>query len=105
MLLARAALGAASVPAMPLDQGYHDMYDLQFEAAHKVFRDWESSHPRDPMGPVSDAAAYLFAEFDRLRVLQSEFFTDDNNFFHMRRLTPDPKAKAEFDKDLDRSGQ
>jgi len=100
-----AALGAASAPVIPLDQGYRDMYDLQFDRAHEVFRGWQATHPQDPMGPVSDAAAYLFAEFDRLRILQSEFFTDDNNFFHMRRLTPDPRIKAEFENALQRSKQ
>lgn len=78
------------------------MYNLQFGPAHSVFRDWETTHPADPMGPVSDAAAYLFAEFDRLRILQSEFFVDDENFFHMRRLSPDPKVKAAFEDSLAR---
>src|SRR6202011_1748976 len=57
-----------------LDQGYNDMYSLKFDEAHRCFQQWEHSHPTDPTGPVSDAAAYLFSEFNRLRILQSEFF-------------------------------
>jgi hypothetical protein len=57
------------------------------------------------MGPVSEAAAYLFGEFDRLRILQSEFFTDDNTFLHRNRLTPDPTVKSAFEQALQRAEQ
>ena len=50
------------------------MYNLEFDDAHRIFQEWERAHPSDAMGPVSDAAAYLFGEFERLHILQSEFF-------------------------------
>ena len=59
-----------------LELGYRDMYNLQFDQAHKRFEDWQRTHPADPIGPVSNAAAYLFSEFDRLHILESEFFRD-----------------------------
>lgn len=80
-----------------LYQGYKDMYNLAFDEAHECFRQWESSHPGDPMGPASDAAAYLFSEFDRLRILQSEFFLDNNSFFHRRTAAPDPEIQKKFE--------
>lgn len=86
-----------------LDQGYNAMYNLAFVDAHRCFQDWEHSHPADPMGPVSDAAAYLYSEFDRLKVLQSEFFVNDNAFFRKRTGTPDPRAKRDFEAALARS--
>ena len=52
-----------------LDQGYRQMYNLEFADAHNTFAGWKQAHPEDPMGPVSNAAAYLFAEFDRLHTL------------------------------------
>jgi hypothetical protein len=98
---------AAAVPcfaadATLLDTGYRQMYDLQFDAAHRAFRQWEQLHPDDPLGPVSDGAAYLFSEFDRLQILQSEFFVDNDSFLHMRRLDPDPAVKASFESALAR---
>src|SRR5713226_6648965 len=45
-----------------LDKGYRQMYNLQFQAAHESFQEWEKSHPTEPLGPVSDAAAFLFSE-------------------------------------------
>jgi hypothetical protein len=101
-LLLMLALGSL-VRASPLDDGYREMYNLQFEQAHQTFRDWQKAHPADPLGPVSDAAAYLFSEFDRLHILQSEFFADDSNFLHMHKLTPDPALKRDFERDLGRA--
>jgi hypothetical protein len=86
-----------------MDQGYNDMYNLAFDDAHHCFQDWERSHPADPMGPVSDAAAYLYSEFDRLKILQSEFFVDDNAFFRRRTGRPDPIARRDFEAALTRS--
>jgi hypothetical protein len=55
------------------------------------------------MGPVSDAAAYLFSEFDRLHILQSEFFSEDTNFLNMHKLAPDQALKRDFESDLSRA--
>jgi hypothetical protein len=87
-----------------IDQGYNDMYNLAFDDAHRCFKDWERSHPADPMGPVSDAAAYLYSEFDRLKILESEFFVDDSAFFRRRTGRPDPTARRDFETALTRSG-
>lgn len=98
-VLCAATVGNPPLAAQPtlLDQGYGQMYDLQFAAAHNTFHEWESLHPDDPMGPVSDAAAYLFSEFDRLHILQSEFFTHDQHFITDHKLTPDPAVKRKFE--------
>jgi hypothetical protein len=97
-----AALPCGATDATLLDAGYRQMYDLQFDGAHRAFRQWGQLHPDDPMGPVSEAAAYLFSEFDRMEILQSEFFVDDTSFLHIRRLNPDPAVKAGFEAALAR---
>ena len=86
-----------------LAAGYCQMYNLQFPAAHEVFAVWQRLHPQDPMGPVSDAAAYLFAEFDRLHILEAEFFTNDKNFQGPKQLTPDASVKQNFNSELDKT--
>jgi len=80
-----------------LDAGYREMYNLQFAEAHLSFEQYQRQHPDDPLGSVSDAAAYLFSEFDRLHILQSEFFTHDDHFVTDHRLAPDPAVKAKFE--------
>ena len=86
----------------PLDQGYYDMYNLDFSAAHQKFQQWMSTHPQDPMGPASDAAAWLFGEFDRLHVIDVQLFADQSRFDNRQRLTPDPAVRKSFD---DRAAQ
>jgi hypothetical protein len=91
---AAASLGFGQPNA--LDEGYRHMYNLEFREAHKIFQEFEKQNPDDPMGPASDAAAYLFSEFDRLHILQSEFFTHDQHFVTDNKLTPDPQLKKDF---------
>jgi len=84
-----------------IELGYRQMYNLQFDQAHQTFRQWEASHKAEALGPVSDAAAYLFAELDRMHILESEFFTDNTKFFG-ERPKPDPSVKSSFEKALER---
>ena len=101
----RSHAGVALSSAIPLDLGFRQMYNLQFEAAHRTFKDWEQLHPDDPLGPASDAAAYLFSEFDRLGVLQWELFLDDEKFKQSKKLAPDPATKRAFDSSVALSEQ
>jgi hypothetical protein len=80
-----------------LDDGYRQMYNLQFADAHRTFAEYQKLHPDDPLGPVSDAAAYLFSEFDRLKILQSELFVDNTSLFEFRRPKADPAVKQKFE--------
>jgi hypothetical protein len=98
---------AGSIPTVvPLLQtGYRQMYNLEFDRAHKTFAEWERQRPDDPLGHVSNAGAYLFAEFDRLNILQSEFFVNDDRFKHAKRLSPDPAVRQAFDAELAQAEQ
>jgi tetratricopeptide (TPR) repeat protein len=100
-----APAAAQEKPGAGLDLGYRDMYNLQFDEAHKVFQAWQQAHPDDPLGPASDAAAYLFAEFDRMHVLESELFVNDSTFENRARPVPDPKVKVAFEGQLAKAQQ
>jgi len=89
----------------PLDLGYRQMYNLDFAGAHRTFQKWQQDHPDDPMGPVSDAAAYLFSEFDRLHVLEVNLFTDNQRFEKREKPTPDPAIRTAFDDQLKKADQ
>src|SRR5947209_9564256 len=104
--LAVASTGIVDAAELTLiDQGFRQMYNLEFDEAHKTFREWERHHPDDPMGPTCDAAAYLYGEFDRLHILQSELFVNDDNFTNRATSTPDPVVKQKFEESLNRSQQ
>jgi hypothetical protein len=97
---------AGSIPSVPqIESGYRQMYNLDFDDAHKTFALWEREHPNDPLGPASNAAAYLFAEFDRLKILHSEFFVEDSLFRHRPKVVPDPAVRQAFDAELAKAEQ
>ena len=104
-LLSVAPVFALSTPltGTPLNDGYHSLYNLDFAGAHAHFQQWMSSHPEDPLGPASDAAAYLFNEFDRLQVLDIELFADDNRFESRQRPPVDPVMEKGFNERADQA--
>ena len=87
-----ASLGTSA----PLDLGFREMYNLEFSGAHKTFQAYVIAHPDDPFGPTSDGAAYLFDEFNRLGVLQTALFVDDDKFMDRRKPAPDPAIRDKF---------
>ncbi len=98
LCLALGILSASLEAESLLDAGYRDMYNLRFDAAHAAFAEYQRENPKDPLGAASDAAAYLFSEFDRLHVLRSEFALKDENFFSAAEPLPaSPAAKQAFE--------
>ena len=65
-----APLAAKDIPGpttvSTLDRGFVGLYNLDFGGAQQDFAAWQTMHPEDPMGPVSEAAGCLFSEFNRL---------------------------------------
>jgi hypothetical protein len=103
VLLACCALcplaGAGDVTVVvttPLDRGFSGLYNLDFAGAQKDFATWQQQHPDDPVGPVSEAAGFLFSEFNRLGVLESQFYENDDAFEGRPKLKPDPALRQNF---------
>ncbi len=107
VIFVSALSAACCLQAAPnlLDTGYRQMYNLDFEGAHRSFAEWQKIHPEDPLAPASDAAAYLFTEFNRLHILQAEFFVHDDHFYTDRKLTADPALKQKFDTELSKAAE
>src|SRR6201994_142864 len=105
LLLVCAPCRADAPAGTDIERGFQSMYNLQFDQAHQDFSTWEHLHPNDPLGPVSQAAGYLFAEFARLGILESQLFTNDKTFEDRAKLSPDPKVRDEFNGALSRGDQ
>lgn len=108
LLVLLALCGTRSYAAEPLngtalDEGYRDMYNLRFADAHVKLQQWMSAHPQDPMGPVSDAAAFLFGEFERLQVIDVQLFANQSRFDSRNRLTPDANVRKSFEDRLNQA--
>jgi hypothetical protein len=89
--------------ASPLERGFSGLYNLDFAGAQKDFADWQVQHPDDPVGPVSEAAGCLFSEFNRLGVLEAQFYADDATFSARRKLTPDQAVRDHFRQAISRA--
>jgi hypothetical protein len=105
VLMLWAACTADAFASTEIEQGFQSMYNLDFQKAQQDFSTWEQLHPADPMGPVSQAAGYLFGEFARLDILESQLFTNDKNFDARSKHDPDPKVRAQFYAAVDRGDQ
>jgi hypothetical protein len=79
-----------------LDRGFHYLYNLQFNDALAQFSLWQHQFPEDPVGPAAESAAYLFQEFDRLGVLELQFFTRSGSLGPQKKLEPDQKTRSRF---------
>jgi hypothetical protein len=98
-LLLSCPLFATEIPS-DLNSGFQQMYNLDFAGAHHTFSEWERSYPADPLGHASNAAAYLFSEFNRLKILESDLFIDDQKFEKRPKLSPDPAIRTAFETEL-----
>src|ERR1051326_9156613 len=95
-LMARAEDIPRAASSSALDRGFAGHYNLDFAGAEKDFVSWQKQHPDDPMGPVSEAAGFLFSEFNRLGVLEAQFYENDANFTGQPKFIPDPGVRQVF---------
>ncbi len=102
-LLAIPAVVKADNSLPSLETGYRLMYGLQFDAARQELTLWQQRNLDDPRGPVSQAASLLFAEFDRLGVLEAQFYTKNSTFVSRARPKADPKLREDFYEQLDKA--
>ncbi len=81
------------------------MYNFDFAAAHNILDREIAREPQDPLPYSVKAAAYLYSELDRLKILQMDFFEDNEKITDRRQLTPDPAVRTEFFRLLDAARQ
>lgn len=101
------ALHASDIPieqVSPLDKGFNGLYNLDFGGAQQEFATWQKLHPDDPMGPVSEAAGFLFSEFHRLGVLEAQFYENNEAFADRPKVSPDPALRERFRDAIARTG-
>ena len=103
VLMMTAPQAVAELPSAGLNPGFRRLYDLDFTGAQKEFESWEKVNPDNPMGPVSEAAGILFSEFDRLGVLEAQFYEDDSIFAARKKYEADPQKRTHFEQQLGRA--
>jgi hypothetical protein len=88
-------IAADPVPEL-LDDGFRQLYSLEFKNARQEFASYEKARPNDPMGKAAEAASYLFEELNDKDVLSSEFFLNDEKFLKGLGGDPSKNANPEF---------
>lgn len=101
--VASAAQGEKIDTEAALKHAYNRLYNFDFNGAHEILAHQRPFDPQQPLIPATDAAAYLFSELDRLRILELDFFTDDDKVVDRRKLVPDPNVRAKFFHTVDES--
>lgn len=90
-----------AAPASAVDRPYIEaafrlMYRLRFDEAREEIAAHRRAAPDDPLGAAAEAASHLFEEFDRVGVLTSAFFLDDDRFLGGIEGQADPGRRARF---------
>ena len=88
---------ALGVERDTLDAALARMYDFDFPASQQILDRYITTHPDEPVPYAFRASAYLFFELDRMGILESEFFTDDNRIADKKKkMEPDPGIRTRF---------
>jgi hypothetical protein len=95
-----ASAAGAPEKLTPIDQVFQRLYNCDFAGAHAILDESTRAEPDNPLNYSVRAATCLFAELDRLKILQADFFLDDDKLIDRRRLQPDAAVRATFYKAL-----
>lgn len=72
------------------------MYNFDFPGAHAHIDRYIAENPSNAIGYMARGAALLFSELDRLGILETEFFLDDDRIADKKKLKPDPDLRRRF---------
>ena len=86
-------------------QAFVRMYNFDFSAAQTILDSEIERDPQTPLPYAVKAAAHFFSELDRLKILQMDFFEDDDRVVDRRKLTPDLAVRAEIFRLIEASRQ
>lgn len=106
-------LAACALPAQPpkaepptaLDRAVTRLYNFDFAGTHKILDENTRVDPEHPLNYAIRAAALLFSELDRLKILQMDFFMDDDKVVDRKKLKPDPAVREAFFKAIGEARQ
>jgi len=80
-----------------IEEALQRMYDFNFPASQEILSRYIAEHPQDPLPYAFRASGYLFYELDRMSILESDFFLDDNRIAEKKKkLEPDPLIRDRF---------
>ena len=103
LVVATSTAHSSQPPSASLDRGFHFLYNFDFVNAQEEFANWQKLNPEDPLGPLGEASADIFGEFNRLGVLEIQLLIKDSSYESKSHLSPDPSVRRMFEAALQRS--
>jgi hypothetical protein len=96
MLLVSWNVKSADVPndVHPVDNAFNRLYNFDFAGVHAILDPHIKANPEEPLPYGLRGATFLFAEFARLQILETDFFSDDDKVTDKKRVKPDPEARS-----------
>jgi hypothetical protein len=86
---------AQAPPPTPVDRAFQRLYNFDFQDSLAILDEAQRAEPANPLVPAVRAGTYLFMEMDRLRILETRFFMDDDNMVDgTSALSPDPGVRS-----------
>jgi hypothetical protein len=83
-----------SPPATAVDRAFSRLYNFDFPGALAALDAAVRVQPDQPLPYAVRAGTYLFMEMDRLRILETRFFMNDDNLVDgAGTLRPDPRVR------------
>ena len=79
-----------------IDRAFNRIYNLDFVGAYAILDTELREHPDSPLVFSVRGAACLFNEFDRMHILETDFFADDDKVTDRKRVKPDPGVRAQL---------
>ena len=88
----------------PLDRAFARLYNFDFAGGLAILDEMERAEPQNPLVMSTRAAAFLFMELNRMKILETRFFmSDDNMVDGSSKKVPDPEVRARLFAALDRA--
>jgi hypothetical protein len=96
-LLLAAIMGPIeSIGAPAINRAFNRLYNFDFAGVHSILDEHVLAHPDDPLAYSTRAIAFLFSELNRMKVLETDFFMDDDQVTDRKKLKPDPVVQAKL---------
>ncbi len=95
MILLLMALPLA-LASSPTERAFQRLYNCDFAGAQTILDESISKDSSNPLLYSVRAATYLYGEMDRLRILETDFFINDDKVATNKKLRPDPNVRVKF---------
>jgi hypothetical protein len=79
-----------------VDRAFNRLYSFDFAGSQAIIDAHIQAHPEDALAQALRGAVHLFSEFQRLNLLETDFFLNDDKITDKKRLKPDPAARSQI---------